>query len=294
MEYFELLKSFILYLKNERNYSLNTLRAYSKDIEEFIYFLQQEKIDDFVKIERQDLRNFLAILYQKKYSKATISRKIASLKSFFKFLQVQEQIKVNPLKYISSPKKEKKIPNFLTVDEIENLLSQPLTDNLLGLRDKAIMEFLYGTGVRVEELVSLNVADIDFLGGMVKIKGKGNRERIIPVGEIALKAVNSYLRKREKEGIDTKILFINKQKNRINVRSIRRIIGKYAKKANIQTKVSPHTLRHSFATHLLEAGCELRAVQEMLGHKSLTTTQNYTHLTTQRLKKVYQKAHPHA
>jgi len=292
-----LVEKFILYLR-ERNFSLETIRAYKSDLNEFINFLKTEfpdkQIDD---INRFILRSYFHYLEKGKtyqVHRSTIARKIYTLRSFFKFLIRLEIIKVNPLEYLSTPKIDKRLPVFLTEDEMAKLLDFNKQNYKFGIRDQAILELLYSSGLRVSELVSINIDDIDFFGEMVRLIGKGNKERLVPIGETALKYLHQYLKFRNKIVNDNseKALFVNHRNKRINVRSIRNIVNKWIRLASIQKHISPHKIRHSFATHLLNAGCDLRSVQEMLGHKNLGTTQIYTHVNIDKLKQVYHKAHP--
>jgi|YNPNPStandDraft_1061719.scaffolds.fasta_scaffold09668_5 tyrosine recombinase XerC len=292
-----LVEKFILYLR-ERNFSLETIRAYKSDLNEFINFLKTEfpdkQIDD---INRFILRSYFHYLEKGKtyqVHRSTIARKIYTLRSFFKFLIRLEIIKVNPLEYLSTPKIDKRLPVFLTEDEMAKLLDFNKQNYKFGIRDQAILELLYSSGLRVSELVSINIDDIDFFGEMVRVIGKGNKERLVPIGETALKYLHQYLKFRNKIVNDNseKALFVNHRNKRINVRSIRNIVNKWIRLASIQKHISPHKIRHSFATHLLNAGCDLRSVQEMLGHKNLGTTQIYTHVNIDKLKQVYHKAHP--
>ena len=302
------LDKFITHLKVERNFSPHTLVSYKGDLKSFINFLKRDKIDSLNKVDRLQVRKFLAYLAGKNFEKTTIARKLSSIRSFFSYLAWEKIVARNPTIYILTPKRMKKVPSFLDLDEVRLLLELPDRRTLLGLRDRAILEILYGSGLRVSELVNLNISDVDLLGGMIKVKGKGSKERLVPIGEIGLASVERYLRMRqlpEKPAFfkiksfqnlsySKEPLFLNFQGSRLSVQSINRLVHKYIRLASIKKGVSPHTLRHTFATHLLNAGCDLRAVQEMLGHASLSTTQIYTHVTTERLKRVYRKYHPRA
>jgi tyrosine recombinase XerD len=290
------LDKFITQLKVEKNFSPHTLVAYKGDLKSFINFLKRDGIDSLGKVDRLQVRRFLAHLAGKDFKKSTMARKLSSIRSFFKFLTEEKIITQNPTIYIPTPKRMKKIPSFLDLDEVRLLLELPDKETLLGLRDRAILEILYGSGLRVSELVNLNIDDVDLLGGMIKVKGKGSKERLVPIGEIGLASIQRYLKIRQLPGktYNRKPLFLNFQGLRLSAQSINRLVHKYIKLASIKKGVSPHTLRHTFATHLLDAGCDLRAVQEMLGHASLSTTQIYTHVTTERLKRVYRKYHPRA
>ena len=280
------IEKFIRYLEIERNASKHTLINYSVDLKSLSEFLKEEPIE---KIDYISLRRYLAHIKEQNLSKVSIARKIASIRSFFKFLFREGIIKNNPASSLSTPKRDKHLPKFLDEKEIVILLESPDLESEAGLRDRAILETLYSTGIRVSELVGLNVEHIDQIGGVIKVYGKGKKERIVPIGGRALQAIRDYLKKR-----DAKALFFNKNGGRLTDRSIRRIINKYITKASIQQKISPHPLRHSFATHMLDHGADLRSVQELLGHANLSTTQIYTHITTERLKSAYQKSHPRA
>lgn len=283
---------FINYLEVEKDASNYTLLNYHKDLEEFAAFSNLEDLKDITHLK---LRTWLAFLKKKNYARATVARKLAVLRSFFKFCVRENFIETNPALSLATPKQEKKLPNFLTENEIIKLLEAPDRNTEIGLRDKAILETLYSTGMRVGELVALNTENIDFIGGVIKVRGKGKKERLLPVGECALKAVRQYLDKKVASASESgRVVFLNKRGCRINQRTIRRIVEKYIKVFCNKTGISPHSLRHSFATHLLDRGADLRSVQELLGHANLSTTQIYTHITTQRLKEVYSKAHPRA
>jgi len=283
---------FIDYLKIEKNVSEYTLINYSVDLRDFSKFLGDIDIEV---VDYLVLRRYLAQMKEKNYSKRTVARKLASLRSFFKFLYREGYIKTNPTLSIATPKLEKKLPLFLDTDEVVKLIEAPDKNDVLGLRDRAILETLYSTGIRVGELVRLNIEDIDFISGAVKVFGKGKKERLAPIGDKALCAIRDYLNKRKgRELMDKKVIFLNKNGTRLTDRSVRRVVKKYIKRVSLREDISPHTLRHSFATHLLNRGADLRSVQELLGHMNLSTTQIYTHVTTKRLKEVYDKSHPRA
>jgi len=283
---------FMTYLDIEKNYSKHTLINYSSDLKVFSAFMQGK---DVQKMEHLDMRRFLAELRQGNFAKASIARKLAALRSFFKFLYKEGYIKSNPASAITTPKLEKKLPTFLSVEEAAKLLEAPRDSDANGLRDRAILETLYSTGIRVSELVGIDADDVDFISGVVKVTGKGNKERLVPIGDKALRIMRSYLEKRSHPlAKEAKAVFLNKSGGRITDRSIRRVVDKYIRLMAMRQGISPHTLRHSFATHLLDRGADLRSVQELLGHMNLSTTQIYTHVTTERLKNVYQKAHPRA
>jgi integrase/recombinase XerC len=297
---------FLRYLQHERNFSPHTVRCYAADLAHFIAFLLgpgaragDEDADAFSWRLRQvtpiDLRGYLAELRRADYSRATVARKIATLRSFYKFLARENQVEHNPLKVIRTPRQEKRLPKFLTPPDVERLLNAPKGTDMLSLRDAAMLEVLYSTGMRVSELVGMNLEDVDTIGEVVRVRGKGQRERLAPLGSYAMAALNKYLAARKRaEACDAKAVFVNRRGQRLNVRSVRRKLAKYLAQAGLDPHVSPHTLRHSFATHMLERGADLRAVQELLGHRSLSTTQIYTHVTAGRLKEIYEAAHPRA
>ncbi len=283
---------FINYLRVERNASDHTIINYKVDLEMFKAFLGDRDLET---VDHLALRRFLAEMRTKNYAKRTVARKLASLRSLFRFLYREGLIKKNPITAISTPKLDKKLPIFLDVDKVAKLLQSPPDDNVAGLRDRALLETLYSTGIRVSELVGLDVDDVDFISGVIKVLGKGKKERIVPIGEPALKAVRKYIDKRQEEKVrDKDAIFLNKSGRRLTDRSVRRVINKHIRTCSILEKISPHSLRHSFATHLLDRGADLRSVQELLGHMNLSTTQIYTHVTMDRLKTVYDKAHPRA
>jgi integrase/recombinase XerC len=283
---------FVAYLKIEKNASEHTIINYSADLKDFGKFLGDAPLEG---VNYLALRRYLAHMRGQNYSKRTVARKLATLRSFFRFLYREGYLKTNPASSISTPKFEKKLPLFLDAGEAVKLVEAPDEKEPSGLRDRAILETLYSTGMRVGELVRLNVNDIDFIGGVVKVLGKGKKERLTPIGDKALRAIRGYLNKRGlKKLTERKAVFLNKNGGRLTDRSIRRVVGKYIKAVSLKENISPHTLRHSFATHLLNRGADLRSVQELLGHMNLSTTQIYTHVTTKRLKEVYEKAHPRA
>ncbi len=289
---------FILHLQIEKNASSYTIQNYKIDLMQAFNLFAEMKIFEAGNIDRFHIRNYLSVLQNNGYEKTSIKRKLSVLRSFFSFLLRERIIDKNLFINVRSPRIEKKIPVFLDENEIKTLLESPKGTTLLNLRDKAILETLYATGIRVSELVSLNVQDLDFLGEMVKITGKGRKQRLTPIGSVALEVLNNYLALREKHLSKKKIfhnaVFINVRGGRLTTRSVCRIINHYIKLCGIKKCITPHSLRHTFATHLLNAGCNLRAVQEMLGHVNISTTQIYTHLSTSRIKKTYEKAHPRA
>ncbi|MGC8977476.1 MAG: tyrosine recombinase XerC, partial [Candidatus Ratteibacteria bacterium] len=285
-----ILIKFLEYLENQKNYSKNTTKSYKNDLIQFINFLKEEKIFDFEKVEYDDFVKFIGKLKVSNFKEKTIARKVASIKSFYKFLISRKYIKKNPSLLIQSPKIPEKLPNFLTYKEILKILEIPYKDKWLYLRDKAIIELLYSTGIRVGELANLKINDINFVDELIKVKGKGKKERMVPVGKIALNCLIEYIEKRPNK--KEEFVFLNKYGGRLTERSIERIIKKYSLIQGINKKVTPHTFRHTFATHLLDRGADLRFVQELLGHERITTTQIYTHLTIEKLKELYEKFHP--
>ncbi len=286
------IEKFLNYLEIEKNYSSHTVINYKRDLEEFHSYLETNfKGIDVKKIDYFILRKFLSYLNLRKIGKKTISRKISTLKSFFKFLNREGIIESNPATSLLYPKKEKDLPKFLTEEEMARLIDAPQGNDLWSLRDKAILEFLYSTGARVSEVVNLKKDDLDLISGIVKVKGKGRKERILPLGEPAVRALRNYLKERKDKSC---YLFINRRGGRLSDRGIRLILDKYIKRLSLNCKVSPHTIRHSFATHLLNRGADLRSVQELLGHSSISTTQVYTHLSIEHLKNTYEKTHPRA
>ncbi len=288
------IEKFLSCLRDQRNCSEHTLRAYSRDLQDFSDFLGEERLEEAAPLR---IRAFIMSFRQKGASRKTCARKLAALRSFYRFLAREGVVEGNPAASVRSPRLPKKLPSFLTVQQVNALLDAPDRSNLWGLRDAAIMELLYSSGIRVSELASLDRRDLDILSEMVRVRGKGKKERIVPLGGVAAEVLSRYLTKRDAEsggrfGADA--LFINRRGGRLSARSVRRILEKYIAQAGVSVDTTPHTLRHSFATHLLDRGADLRAVQELLGHASLSSTQIYTHLTTERLREVYRKSHPRA
>jgi integrase/recombinase XerC len=334
MENSVITEQFLSYLKFEKRFSEYTAKCYGADLIQFSQFLvwraEQRSptaevispdddsdgsgtavalqtdiktdvgrsTDELVlSADTEEIRAYLAFLNSKDYSKSTIARKLATLRSFYKFLVKRGRLSSNPVTPVRTPKQDKKLPRFLEYEEVKRLLETPPVDNWLGARDRAILETLYSTGIRVSELVGLNMDDIDFLGEVAHIRGKGKKERIAPISSSALQTIQHYMEYRNKRAqsnanFDSKVLFVNKHGRRLSTRSVRRKMDKYLKMAGLDPAISPHTLRHSFATHMLNNGADLRSVQELLGHQSLSTTQIYTHLGTSKLKEVYENAHP--
>jgi tyrosine recombinase XerC len=282
------IEKFIRYLDIEKNYSQHTILNYRLDLDDFAKFVGELALE---KIDYLTLRKYLAVLKEKNLGNRSVGRRLSCLRSFFRFLTREGYLKTNPILSLSSPKQDKHLPLFLTEGEVTKLIESVFPKDERALRDRAILETFYSTGIRISELVGLDTEDIDFIGGIVKVMGKGKKERIVPIGDIAIRTIGNYLERRKKQ---SEALFLNKNGKRITTRGVRGIVEKYLRIVGMKQGVSPHTLRHSFATHLLDRGADLRSVQELLGHVNLSTTQIYTHLTTERLKSVYDKAHPRA
>lgn len=309
-----IISRFLDYIDAERNFSPHTVRSYSADLVQFARYLaagadenltadnlpDEEELDcgpieqAILDTEPLDIRGFLAMMRNSGYSKATVARKLASLRSFYKYLVRVGTVETSPVSVIRTPRQDRRLPKFLDIQQIDALLSTPDTTTLLGSRDRAILETIYSAGLRISELTGLNIEDLDELGEVLRIRGKGRKERLVPLGAKALMAIDSYIEFRKSElGIEPRgALFINRFGNRLTDRSIRRKFDHYLLEADIDLDMSPHVLRHSFATHMLNAGADLRSVQEMLGHENLSTTQIYTHITSRHLKAEYDKAHP--
>lgn len=326
---YPIVKAFLDYLLDERHFSQYTARCYGVDLRQFIAHLNDDlaisldlvheadvwtrakkgNVDivgsvgpvtitsTILACEVEPIRSFLSHLADRNYSAATMARKIATLRSFHKWLERVGVISRNPMTIIRTPRQSRRLPKAITVHDVEQLLAAPEAATLLGCRDCAMLETLYSTGIRVSELVGINVQDIDEAGQALIVRGKGRRERIVPLGTHALRALTAWMHMRRQHGHDLhgeEPLYINRHGGRISTRSVRRKVSKYLDKVGLDPSISPHTLRHSFATHLLDNGADLRAVQELLGHRSLSTTQVYTHLTTQRMREAYDQAHPRA
>ncbi|MBP2653130.1 MAG: xerC 2 [Firmicutes bacterium] len=295
------LEDFIRYLRVEKNASQHTINSYRADIERFFEFAKEKGVTeaDFAQISPILIRAYLAILKEEDYARRTIARRVAALRSFFRFMCREEIVGENPFSSVHTPKLDKRLPVFLDLEEVDALLALP-DKSALGRRDAAILELLYATGIRVSELAGLTVQDVDLTTGYVLVYGKGAKERVVPVGRKAVGAIAGYLdssRPRLRAmGVTPPhdILFVNKNGGPLTDRSVRRIVEKYVNALAITKNVSPHTIRHTFATHLLNNGADLRSVQELLGHVNLSTTQLYTHVTKERIKSVYKDAHPRA
>jgi integrase/recombinase XerC len=282
------LPKFLRYLEIEKNASQHTISSYKIDLQQFMDHFGEL---DLAQITPTKVRSWLGRFQGR--AKSTRARKLSSLKTFFKYLVREGFIKTNPVLGMSGPKKDKKLPEFLDKEQVVKLLEAPPDNNLLGLRDRAILETLYSGGIRVSELVGLDIDDVDFIGEALKVKGKGKKERIVPIGIPAVSAIKKYLSECKRRD-NSEVVFTNRFGKRLTTRTVQRVVAKYIRKASLQGHISPHSLRHTFATHMLDAGADLRSVQELLGHESISTTQVYTHITPERLKQVYDKAHPRA
>lgn len=281
---------FLKYLKLEKNYSNHTILNYGKDLKVYLKYLDEFKINN-LEVDYKTIRNFLKYLYELDYTKKSIARHISSLRSFYKYLIKEDIIKNNPMNLISNPKLDQNLPKFLYYDELEKILNIPDKTTLMGSRDATILETFYSTGIRVSELVNIKLKDIDFNSKTIKILGKGNKERYVLYGKVLEDNLNNYLPKRNTLA-QTDYLFINKYGKQLTDRGIRLIIDNILKKGMVTYHISPHTLRHTFATHMLDNGADLRVVQELLGHSSLSSTQVYTHVSNEHLREVYLNTHP--
>lgn len=290
---------FIEYLQIEKNCSDHTLRNYSKDIEQFMSYMKQQVIEQFAAVSYADVRLYLSGLHEKGYSRRTVSRKLSSLRSLYRFLEREQVVESNPFAAASLPKSNLRLPHFFYREELERLFTVADVATPLGQRNQAILELLYATGIRVSECSGLNLGNLDFMIGVVLVKGKGRKERYVPVGSFALDALERYvengrelLLERGKESTDA--LFLNYRGGLLSDRSVRNILNGLMEKSALHIQISPHMLRHTFATHLLNEGADLRAVQELLGHTHLSSTQIYTHVTKEHLRQVYTDHHPRA
>lgn len=295
------LAGYLRHLSLEKNSSELTVKSYREDLTQSINFLRGHTALANLspkQVTTRHVRAFIAWLTEQNYSRATIARRIASLRSLYRYLQRQQKVDRDPTDGLKGPKLDQNLPHFLSQDDINNLLNAPQGETLMCLRDRAILETLYSAGLRVSELVALNQEYLDLNDGTAVVRGKGKKERIALLGPQALKAVEAYLHERKlQKSLKVKenpAIFLNKNGTRLTTRSVGRLLEKYIKLAGMDSRTTPHTLRHTFATHLLDAGADIRGVQELLGHSSLGTTQIYTHVTTTRLKESYQKAHPRA
>lgn len=291
---------YLRYLHIERNAAELTIKSYREDLTSLEAFLsesagRQVRVDELTPLE---LRGYVAALHEAGYARSSISRRLASLRSFFRFAQREDLVESNPAKPLRNPRRERKLPHCLSTQEISKLLSAPSPRSRMGLRDRAILETMYSAGLRVSELVGVNDGDLDLDAGLVRVRGKGRRERLAPLGTYAVRALRAWLAKRQladdvQRG-DSAPVFVNKFGRRLTTRSVARMLEKLLAVTGLDLRTSPHTLRHSFATHLLDNGADIRSVQELLGHKSLVTTQIYTHVSTKTLREAYERAHPRA
>jgi integrase/recombinase XerC len=285
---------FLQYLKHEKNVSPHTERSYLSDLDQFFDFLGTT---DLAAADHQLLRQFVAHLMKLDVRKTSIARKLSTLRTFFKYLNRQGILPSNPARLIATPRREQRLPSVLTADDAQRLMEAPRVkkteDHGIGLRDQAVLETLYSTGIRASELIGMNHDDIDHHDRLIRIRGKGRKERVVPVGQKALDVISAYVRSK-RTSVELSAVFIGPSGKRLTARTVQRILENYRKKLGLAQKASPHTLRHSFATHMLESGADLRAIQELLGHASLSTTQRYTHLNLDSLMDVYDKAHPKA
>ncbi len=293
------LAEFLTHLGLEKNASDKTVKSYREDLSQALQYardhLKKSQIDPADWTTRL-VRSFVAWLHEQGYAKSTIARRLAAVRSFGKYLCRQGALESNPAQALRGPRQDKKLPHFLTLADIQKLLVAPPDSDWAGRRDRAMLEALYASGIRVSELVGLDLLSVDLNDGIITVRGKGKKERLALLGPDAIKSISRWLEDRSallhRTGKDTQAVFLNNKGGRLTTRSVGRLLEKHLKTAGLDPRTSPHTLRHSFATHMLDAGADIRGVQELLGHKSLATTQVYTHVTTQRLQKSYQKAHP--
>jgi integrase/recombinase XerC len=292
------LKLFLEDLRHRRGLSPHTVEAYGSDLSQFRTFLEESAgTTDIADIDVLAIRSFLARLHQEGTARSSIARKLAAIRTFFRFLTREGRITRNPARLVATPRLDRKIPPRLEESEVERLLDAPDAAEPLGRRDRAMLELLYATGLRVGELVRIDLSSLDLEQRLVRVTGKGNKERIVPFGEPAAEAIRGYLPDRRRLvalGRGTDAMFLNARGGRLTARSVRRLMERYLRATALRSGLSPHSLRHAFATHLLEHGCDLRSIQELLGHESLSTTQKYTELSTRRLLEVYEKSHPKA
>ena len=286
---------FINYLEYERNYSNNTIIAYKNDIIELIDYLDTKRITNIKNVDYDTIRNYLSYLYNNKYKSKYIYRMISSLRSFFKYLKINDIITNNPMTLISNPKVEKKLPKYLTINEVESILNTPDMSDPVGIRDAFILELLYVSGIRVSELVNIKISDVEETVKRIKIFGKGSKERYVLYGSRCKELLNKYMSIRNTFlKVPNDYLILSKTGKKLNTREVRNIINRIKVKAGVSINISPHTFRHTFATHMLNEGADIRAVQELLGHENLSTTTIYTHLTNEKLRKTYLSTHPRA
>jgi integrase/recombinase XerD len=291
------LKDFIYYLAVEKGLAKNTLESYERDLKGFLLYLQKEAVGSVEEIKRSHILGYMAHLRSKGLAASTVSRSLASIRSFFHFLMKERYVQENPANDMESPKQEKKLPKVMSMNEIDFLLKQPDEAKTSGIRDKAMLELLYATGIRVTELIDLCINDVNTESGYIRCLGKGSKERIVPIGTLAIQKVKEYIsngRPKMVKELKEQALFVNQHGHRLTRQGFWKILKKYARQAGINKEITPHTLRHSFATHLLENGADLRSVQEMLGHADISTTQIYTQVSKRKLRDVYERSHPRA
>jgi integrase/recombinase XerD len=297
MEMTPAISLFLTHVKVEKGLSANTVAAYQRDLAKFNAFAQKRKLT-LEGVSRDDLVDFLAGMYREKLESRTVARHLVSLRNFFRFAQIQELIRTDPSLNLESPKIRRNLPGYLRLEEVERLLAQPDAKTALGLRDRAMLEVLYSTGLRVSELIGLQVTDLDAKVGCIRCIGKGDKERIVPAGRKALAIVEKYLRDARSKllgkGVSSQALFVNRRGKSLSRVGVWKILSAYGRRAGLRVALTPHMLRHSFATHLLERGADLRSVQLMLGHADISTTQIYTHVVEERLKQIYKAHHPRA
>jgi len=284
----EYLKEFLRYMELEKGASAHTLRAYRKDLQQFFALVKKAPAE----IELSDIRGFIAFRLKDGKERSTVSRQLATLRSFFRFLHREGHIGSNPARLVPNPKQQKRLPRFLSVDETFSILEEPEGIGFQKARDRAVLELLYSSGLRVSELAALDMDDLNLKEGLIKVRGKRKKERIVPVGGKAIESLKAYLVERALMKQHIQSVFLNRKGSRLTDRSIRRIVVKYSRETGLGGKIGPHTLRHTFATHLLHSGADLRVIQELLGHRSLSSTQVYTHLDVSHLMDVYDNAHP--
>ncbi len=288
------LSQFLDFLRYERNASAHTVSGYRRDLSQFADYLATREIP-LRRLDNVHIRGFLAQLHEKRLRKSSLARKLAAVRSFLQFCVKKGWLAENPAKVVATPKQETHVPLFLSEQEMAGFLEVPSSQRPLDLRDKAVLELLYATGIRVSELVGIDIEDVSFRERLIRVRGKGKKERLVPFGRIAGRTLDSYLAARAlllKDRIGERAMFLNYQGRRITTRSVERIVDKYIRQTALKRKISPHSLRHSFASHLLSRGADLRVIQELLGHESLATTQKYTHLNLGQLMDVYKKSHP--
>jgi len=293
----EILNRYVSYLEAEKNASPYTVRNYSTYLLEFFNFIREKGVSSLEEVDRHTLRDYLFRLTEKGLNKRSLALKLSAIRSFYRYLMREEILSSNPLEGVSSPKLDKRLPSFLSIEEVIRLLDAPDLATPQGLRDRALMELIYASGLRVSEVTGLNLEQVDFDSREIRVWGKGSKERVVLMGKPAVNALTSYLNEGRVKLLGEKksgALFITQKGERLIERRVQKIIEEYAKRAGIGKRVFPHMLRHTFATHLLDGGADLRVVQELLGHSSLSSTQIYTHVTKSQAKKIYLKAHPMA